>query len=94
MSAHTPETWEAVGCEVRTAVTAEDRRGWGVATTLHGTEASKRHEHARLIAAAPDMYEALCALVAADVLPLYLGNEAREAVAAAVAAIAKAEGMP
>ena len=57
VSAHTPETWEAVGCEVRTAVTAEDRRGWGVATTLHGTEASKRHEHARLIAAAPELLE-------------------------------------
>lgn len=59
MSAHTPGPWEAVGSEVRTKRTDVDLRGWGIATLQFSSEPDRREANARLIAAAPEMFEAL-----------------------------------
>lgn len=56
---HTPGPWEAIGWDVRTKRTDTDRRGFVIATTEISPFADERHADARLIAAAPDLLEAL-----------------------------------
>jgi hypothetical protein len=81
------ETWEAVGCTVRTKITAEDREGIEVARVAlwHGGETANARAH--LIAVAPEMLEELRALVAGieriDIFGTISTRSARELIARA-----------
>lgn len=107
----TPGPWEAVGSVVRTAYRGpRDGGGFLLADCLAvGTEGPRRHANARLMAAAPELLEALEGLTALDMMnaeiTLDMGpggtpeeNAAiqliDERMAAARAAIAKATAAP
>lgn len=87
MTKHTPGPWHAASIRIYTA----DNREIGVATKADPKERYKANENARLIAAAPELLEALDDLVLACELP---GDhcEVEQALPAARAAIRKAVG--
>lgn len=95
---HTPRPWTVLSDE---AVTVRDAKDGSVATIgwLTGRGVGPRrssaevHANARLIAAAPDLYEALKFLLAhCKGMDRFEGNPINQAMADARAALAKAQG--
>lgn len=95
---HTKGPWIAASYSsvVGAPVVAASGRPVASVTYFHLGEGFDNHErestaNGRLIAAAPDLLEALKGFIAAFPLPLHKGE--REAIEAAKTAIAKAEGQ-
>ena len=95
MSKHTPGPWSANGKANEADYVVRDQNGHALASVFLPTNVLEAEANARLIAAAPDLLEALQGIVAAD-----FESVPRTAVYRAVkllqdearAAIAKAEG--
>lgn len=94
---HAPGPWEAVGSMVRTRLTAGEREGLLVADCYRGSywTPETREANTRLIAAAPEMLDALRAIASAssgeradpaDVLR-YINEIANGALGAVVAGV-------
>ena len=92
MSKHTPGPWRATQRTV-TAPETEDRLGMEV--KVYGGNSNDNRANCRLIAAAPDLLEALQELFGADMEQVLMGDGKDDQIAAiakARAAIAKATG--
>lgn len=91
---HTPGPWQMHVCDKAIATITGDTRGWGhdhlayVPMSL----APEREANARLIAAAPEMLEALLAVQANDKLMNALNRQDRKTLELIQASIAKATG--
>lgn len=84
VSAHTPGPWEVRIQDAGVHVTLRDSTGVKFAVVIQGPRTAGKHENARLIAAAPDLLEALERVAEDD-----FAHDTHEIV---LAAIAKAKG--
>jgi len=92
MSNYTPGPWEAFKDNDANCV-ATVSAGWTVLSTKADPNKHSCESDARLIAAAPEMLEALRAILAAS-LPVDKYANGMDAVEKAISAINKARGMP
>ena len=90
MSNHTPGPWEALH-DIDANCVATITSGWVVVPIGADPNKFDAESDARLIAAAPEMLEALRALLAAS-LPVDKEANGMDAVEKAISAIAKAKG--
>jgi len=59
MLKHTPGPWRADGCQIYAGLEVVPHSGWGVAEAYPGQNREEGEANARLIAAAPDLFD-LC----------------------------------
>ena len=88
MSKHTPAPWVYDSFALREEIRSESNPLIAVVSSVHCSSPEQMRDNARLIAAAPELLEALEALLneptnAPDYLPTKLWDRAREAVAKA-----------
>ena len=96
MAGHTPGPWEVAGNCVRTRYRMGDPDNSGVLVADVGVHLAERHANARLIAASPDVVEALILALpyveAAEQDETYKPGAVAKVTAAIRAALSKATG--